>query len=121
MTGGEEEEDGEDDLAEASAVGASSLSPRVRLCGSEGVGFGVRARPAQASVMATLKASSIWLIEVNHDIGSGGMACLCFRRQGNGEPLSRRLRPQLLLCEARFFGALHSFVCLALRKEMARA
>lgn len=74
-TGGEEEEEGGEELA---AVGTSSLSPPVRVYGSDGgvdVGFGVRARPAQASVMATLKARSElkWLIEVNHGIDRSGI------------------------------------------------
>lgn len=59
LAGGEEEEQGEEKLAEAAAVGGWSQSQPLRLYSSDGVGFGVRARPAQASVMATLKASSV--------------------------------------------------------------
>lgn len=71
LTSCAEGEDVEEEVAGASALGASSLSPPLRLYGSGGVGFGVRARPAQASVMATLKASSIRLIEAKHGIDRG--------------------------------------------------
>lgn len=58
---GEEEEEGEGALVEgdAGAVDTTSLSSSPRPHGSDvgvGVGFGSRARPAEASVMATLKA-----------------------------------------------------------------
>lgn len=56
----QEEEEGGETLGEddAAAADAMSLSSSTRPHGSDagfGVGFGVRARPAEASVMATLK------------------------------------------------------------------
>ncbi|CAM9302396.1 unnamed protein product [Pylaiella littoralis] len=61
LTSCAEGEDVEEEVAGASALGASSLSPPLRLYGSGGVGFGVRARPAQACVMATLKELDPWV------------------------------------------------------------
>lgn len=47
---------------EAAVDGASTLSPPARLHSSDG-GFGVRARPADASVLATLKVRDIDFVD----------------------------------------------------------
>lgn len=74
-------EEGEGALVEgdAGAADTASLSSSPRPHGSEasvGAGFGIRARPAEASVMATLKARGAkWLIRVGCVVARESTGC----------------------------------------------
>lgn len=79
----EEEEEGGGALGEggADAAGTTSLSSPPRPHGSD-VGFGVRARPAEASVMATLKVRGRMAGKVDESrTGEGANECLTFFSQ----------------------------------------